>query len=159
VPHQPHHTNTCRPLLNTRLSLSVQNQLPEAPPGAPPSGCLPRVDGVLYLDGFLVRLLCKVVDSQHLLLLREGHGEVQEGVEGDGHLQTQEHTQLQEVLVAEISGAAAPVDPRSSFALCPLRVRSLLHSQDRDRASMAALPWNTLGRPAWICTGPGRGPQ
>lgn len=57
-----------------------------------------------------MRLLCKVIDSQHLLLLREGHGKVQEGVEGDGHLQMGEYTQLWEVLVAEIIGAAAPSD-------------------------------------------------
>lgn len=88
VPHQSHHTNMREPLLNTRLSLLAQDQLPGAPPAALP-GYFPRVDdGVLYLDGFLVWLLCKVVDSQHLLLLREGYREVQEGVEGDGHLQT-----------------------------------------------------------------------
>lgn len=80
------HTKACRPLLNTRLSLLAREQLPGAPPGAR-SGSFPREDGVLYLDGFLVWLLCKVVDSQHLLLLWEGHREVQEGVKGDGYLQ------------------------------------------------------------------------
>lgn len=59
---------------------------PVAPPRAL-SGYLPRTVRGLYLDRFLVRLLCKVVDSQHLLLLGEGHREVQEGVKGDGHLQ------------------------------------------------------------------------
>lgn len=116
MPHQSQHTKACGPLLNTRLSLLAHNQLPGAPPGAL-SGSLPRANYVLYLNGFLVRFLCKVVDSQHLLLLREGHGEVQEGVKGDGHLQMREHAQLWEVLVAEISGAVALADLRSSLAL------------------------------------------
>lgn len=83
--HYSHHTKACRPLLNPGLSLLAHDQLPGAPPGAF-LGSLPRVEGILYLDGFLVWLLCKVVDSQHLLLLWEGHREVQEGVKGNRHL-------------------------------------------------------------------------
>lgn len=68
------------------LSLLAHHQLPGAAPGAF-LGSLPRVKDNLYLDGFLVWLLCKVVDSQHLLLLWEGHREVQEGIKGNRHLQ------------------------------------------------------------------------
>jgi len=39
-----------------------------------------------YLDGLLVRLLGKVEHREHLLLLGEGHGQVEERVKGDGHL-------------------------------------------------------------------------
>lgn len=117
LPQCKYHIKACRPWLNTTFSPLAQDQLPVAPPRAL-SGYFPRVISVLYLDGFLVRLLCKVVDSQHLLLLWEGDWEVQEGVEGDGHLQTRELTQYWELFMSQISKATVLPDWRSSPALC-----------------------------------------